>query len=96
MNAPAGYTAVHCTVHGRVQGVGFRYSAREAAVRLGMHGWVRNKWDGSVEVYAEGPADRVQQYTEWLRRGPPGARVEKLECTEQPYEDRYPRFTVEY
>jgi acylphosphatase len=64
---------------GRVQGVGFRMSACLAARRLGLDGWVRNLPDGRVEALAAGWAERLSAFENWLRAGPPGARVDHLE-----------------
>jgi acylphosphatase len=72
-------------ITGRVQGVGFRYFALEAAEREGLHGWVRNLPDRSVEVVAEGDAEAVDRFERRLRHGPPGARVDHVEV-----EDRVP------
>lgn len=83
-------------VHGRVQGVGFRYQTRSQAHRLGLGGYVRNRYDGSVEVEAEGPRDRVEQLRRWLEKGPPGARVTKVDVSEGPARGVYPSFTVEF
>jgi acylphosphatase len=66
-------------VSGRVQGVFFRASTREEAVRLRLSGYASNLRDGRVEVYAEGDDEALAQLEQWLRRGPPLARVEKLE-----------------
>jgi acylphosphatase len=66
-------------IGGRVQGVGFRYFTEAAAMREGIHGWVRNLPDGTVETVAEGDADAVERFERSLRHGPPGARVEQLE-----------------
>jgi acylphosphatase len=66
---------MHAVVSGRVQGVGFRYSAVREARRLGLTGCVRNLPDGAVEVIAEGPRGRLARLEAWLRLGPPGARV---------------------
>ena len=66
-------------VRGRVQGVGFRWSARSAAGELGLAGSVTNRADGAVEVEAEGPTDAVDEFIAWLRRGPAGARVTAVE-----------------
>lgn len=67
------------TVHGAVQGVGFRWwTAREAA-RLGVRGWVRNRWDGAVELLVEGGPTQVQALIEWLHRGPPYADVSRVD-----------------
>jgi len=68
-------TTRHLKISGRVQGVGFRYSMRVEARRLGVTGWVRNRHDGSVEAVAQGPAEAVEALLEWSRHGPPGARV---------------------
>ena len=66
-------------ISGRVQGVGFRYFTEAAAVREGIHGWVRNLPDGRVEAVAEGEASAVDRFESRLRHGPPGARVEDVE-----------------
>lgn len=65
----------HLEISGRVQGVGFRWFARERARTLGLSGWVRNNDDGSVEIAAEGPDDRMGEFVSQLRSGPPGASV---------------------
>lgn len=65
-------------VRGRVQGVGFRYFALDAARRDGLHGYVTNHDDGSVEAVAEGEADAVERFERALRRGPSRARVEQV------------------
>jgi acylphosphatase len=69
-------------VHGGVQGIGFRYSARREADRLGVAGWIRNRSDGAVEAEVEGDAGAVQAMLDWLAAGPPGARVEGTETAE--------------
>ncbi len=80
-------------VHGRVQGVWFRESARRRATELGVGGWVRNRSDGAVEAEVEGDAEAVEVLVSWFRHGPSGAHVERLEL-----EEREPRgesgFTV--
>ncbi|MFD4421041.1 acylphosphatase [Agromyces sp. NPDC058484] len=65
----------HVVVHGVVQGVGYRYSARLEAGRLGVSGWVRNRADGGVEAEVEGDEASVDAMLEWLAAGPPGAVV---------------------
>jgi acylphosphatase len=75
---------VSVRVRGRVQGVWYRGSTREEAVRRGVCGWVRNLPDGSVELEAEGPRDAVDALVAWCRRGPPGARVDALEVAPLP------------
>lgn len=81
-------------VRGRVQGVGFRYSTVLEASNLGLTGWVRNRSDGSVEVWFEGRDDAVAEMLDWLARGPGFARVTSREAAEQPPVG-FHRFTVE-
>ena len=68
-------TRLHAVVKGRVQGVGFRYFVEDNAARLGLSGWVRNLWDGSVEVTAEGERQDLEKLLKALQRGPVSARV---------------------
>lgn len=69
-------------MRGGVQGVGFRYSARMQAERLGVAGWVRNRADGTVEAEVEGDAASVQAMLDWLAQGPRGALVQGTEVAE--------------
>lgn len=66
-------------VHGRVQGVGFRYATVDAASGLGVDGWVRNRRDGTVEAWFQGSAASVESAVAWARRGPPAARVDRVD-----------------
>jgi acylphosphatase len=65
-------------VAGRVQGVGFRYYARDAARREGLAGTVRNLDDGRVEIVVEGEAESVTRFEHAIRQGPAGARVDDV------------------
>ena len=65
-------------VSGRVQGVGFRFFALDAARREGLHGYVANHDDGTVEAVAEGEAESVERFERALRRGPSKSRVEHV------------------
>jgi len=67
------------TVHGRVQGVGFRYFVSREARALGLHGEVRNLAGGGVEVSAEGERENLQRLLAAVRRGPSGASVSRVE-----------------
>jgi acylphosphatase len=71
-------------VRGRVQGVGFRQAAAWAAEECGVAGWVRNRLDGTVEVFVQGEAGAVACAVDWCRRGPPAARVAAVEVAEAP------------
>ena len=65
-------------MHGRVQGVGFRYFILSRAARLGLTGWVANEADGSVRCVAEGDRENLEALLAILRDGPPGARVDDV------------------
>ncbi len=69
---------LHAIVEGRVQGVGFRFFVQETANALGLTGWVRNRWDGSVEVLAEGQREKLEQLLNALYRGPRSAIVDQV------------------
>ena len=88
--------ALEAKVFGRVQGVGFRYSARQRAVQLKLTGWVRNEPDGSVTVHCEGPAGVLEEYLKWLDRGPPGAVVSRIDKRFLPARGTFRTFSIEY
>ena len=70
---------IHCIVRGRVQGVGFRYSAKIEADRLTLHGSVRNTPEGNVEIYACGTHADILTFIDWCKQGPSSAFVESLD-----------------
>jgi acylphosphatase len=74
--------AVDVIVWGVVQGVGFRWSARRAAERIGVTGWVRNRPDRAVEAHVEGSEERVSAMVSWLREGPADGRVDAIEVSD--------------
>ncbi len=71
--------AVRLCIFGRVQGVGYRAWLTSIAEESGVEGWVRNRADGSVEALLHGDPERVQGVVEQCYRGPPWARVERIE-----------------
>ena len=79
-------------VTGRVQGVGFRLATVRRAHMVGVDGWVRNNDDGSVEALVQGTPDQVDQMLEWMRQGPPQARVDDLASERQFIDRRFARF----
>jgi acylphosphatase len=70
-------------VHGRVQGVFFRDTTRRLALEHGVSGWVRNTWEGTVEAVFEGRPEAVERLVAFVRRGPSGAHVERVEVFEE-------------
>jgi acylphosphatase len=88
---------IHAIVHGRVQGVSFRYYTQLTAKSLGITGWVRNLPDGTVEVLGEGTANQIQKFTNFLQQGPSGARVDSLlELSENIASGEYQSFQITY
>ena len=77
----------HLSIHGRVQGVGFRWSLHAEATALGLTGWVRNRRDGSVEALVRGAPDAVAALTRWAWQGPPSAHVDRVLGNDQPESD---------
>ena len=71
-----------CIIKGKVQGVFFRASTQEKAYQLGVNGFARNLPDGSVEVLACGPIDKVQMLVDWLWQGSPLSQVNEVRCFE--------------
>jgi acylphosphatase len=73
-------------VHGRVQGVFFRDSARQRAEAHGVAGWIRNRPDGAVEAVLEGRPEAVERVVRFCETGPPRARIERVEVVDEPPE----------
>ncbi|MBN1596962.1 MAG: acylphosphatase [Bacteroidales bacterium] len=74
-------------VKGRVQGVGFRFSARNMAISLGIKGYVRNLYDGNVLIEAEGSEIQLKHFLEWCYKGPGYASVEDIEISDGEFKD---------
>ncbi len=88
--------AARFRVHGRVQGVGFRYSAQDRARKLALRGYVRNCADGSVELFAEGERAQLEKLAAWLEQGPPMSRVRRVDRDDLTPTGRYQKFSVTY
>jgi acylphosphatase len=86
----------HVIVEGRVQGVFFRYHTQEMAFKLDVKGWVKNRWDGSVEAAFEGDKERVNQIIQWCHRGPSEARVTKVHLDWEDYTGEFKDFSINY
>jgi acylphosphatase len=85
---------VHVFVTGKVQGVYFRQNTQLTAREHGVTGWVRNLPDGRVEAVIEGDDARVKKVAEWCRRGPPAARVDGIEITNEKYTGEFASFEI--
>jgi acylphosphatase len=82
-------------ISGRVQGVGFRYFAEHRANQLGILGYVRNCWDGTVEVYAVGDLISLEEFKNFLAQGPRSALVTNITESEEPVDKRCTTFVIE-
>lgn len=83
------------SISGRVQGVGYRFFAERWANQLGICGYVKNLWDGNVEVYGIGDPAPLEEFKRQLARGPRSALVASVEESDAPVNNRYKRFEIE-
>jgi acylphosphatase len=88
-------TAKKFVISGRVQGVGYRYFAERWAEQLGIAGYVKNLWDGTVEVYAIGDAMALEELKLRLTEGPRSARVTGVSESDEAVDKRYIDFMIE-
>ena len=86
----------HVVVHGLVQGVWFRASTRDEALRIGVGGWVRNLPDGNVEAVFEGEKKKVEEIVGWCHRGPSGAEVTKVDVSWSASKNEFTSFGIRY
>ena len=87
---------VHLFIKGRVQGVFFRATLRDLALRLGINGWVRNLWGSGVEAALEGEEKQVKEMIDWSHQGPPGARVDEVEVDWEKHQGEFKSFSIRY
>ena len=87
---------IHVYVSGQVQGVAFRYTAIRQARSLGIAGWVKNLYDGRVELLLEGDEAAVRQMVNWCHQGPRAAHVTGVEEELVPYSGQYFSFDVRF
>jgi acylphosphatase len=85
---------LHAQIYGHVQGVSFRYFVLTQAQQLHINGWVRNVWDGSVEVVAEGKREQLEKFLALLIRGPGAARVQNVLEKWQPATGEFSGFHI--
>ncbi len=84
----------HLSISGRVQGVVFRCYTQDIAQSLEIKGWVRNCWDGKVEIVMEGEEEKVEQLINWCYRGPRSAIVEKIDIEWEKYKGEFNSFGI--
>jgi len=89
-----GFVTRRFIVSGRVQGVYFRASTRDHALRLGLRGYAKNLSDGSVEVVANGTADSLEKLAQWLWHGPATAKVTDVQSADLPADGLQPEFAT--
>jgi acylphosphatase len=87
---------LHLRIRGRVQGVWYRGAMQAEARRHGVHGWVRNLPDGSVEAVVEGSAAAVRAVADWSRTGPSGARVVGVDERAEPATGEFADFDIRH
>ena len=87
---------LHAFVEGEVQGVGYRYFVVENARSLGLTGWVRNRYDGSVEVLVEGTRSYLEVLVDALQQGPRASRVSNVRTEWQAAEGAFSEFKIRY
>ncbi len=86
----------HIIIRGMVQGVGYRFFCHREAAALGVNGYVKNLFNGDVEVLAEGEEEIVGHFINLLKRGPHFSQVQDLDITTLAYEDKYRNFQIEF
>ncbi len=86
---------VSITIHGKVQGVGFRFSAIEKAIELGLTGEIKNYEKDKVQIEVEGEVELLKQFLGWCHRGPQGAKVEKVDYASTEELQKYEKFIAE-
>ncbi len=89
-------SSVNVVISGLVQGVFFRASTREMALKKGLQGWVRNLPDGNVEALFEGPREIIEEAVQWCQHGPAGASVNKVQERWGKYSGQFDRFDIRY
>jgi len=90
----ADFAQVLLVIHGRVQGVFFRFETQKMAKKLGLTGWVKNNDLGTVECLAEGDKLKLEQLIDWCKKGSDSALVEKVEIKWLPFVGEFSGFEI--
>ncbi|GAJ15768.1 unnamed protein product [marine sediment metagenome] len=94
MNKNGKKVRAHLLISGRVQGVAFRYYTQDIAQSLEIKGWVRNCWDGKVEIVVEGEEEKVKKLISRCYQGPGSAIVEKIDIEWEKYIGEFNSFGI--
>ena len=86
----------HLRIHGKVQGVGFRFFATRVARRLGLKGWIENLRDGTVEAQVEGEAAAIDDWIKEIKEGPRFAEVTKIDQQRKEFTGKLADFDVKF
>lgn len=86
----------HLRIHGKVQGVGFRFYATRVARRMGLKGWIQNNRDGTVEALVEGEKKDIDEWVEEIREGPRYAEVTRIDAESKEFSGKLPDFDVKF
>jgi len=87
---------VDILISGLVQGVFFRATTQEVALKLGLTGWVANQHDGNVHIVCEGEDVQVERFIKWCHQGPNNANVDTVTVTNEPYQGDFTDFEIAF
>lgn len=87
---------VHLVIHGNVQGVFFRAYLRDRAEQYHLTGWVKNNFDGTVEVVLTGEESALKEVVHWCHTGPSDAEVKKVDVTWEKHKGEFKEFEIRY
>ncbi len=86
---------VKLKIHGKIQGVFFRYTAKQIADKLKVKGWIKNNFDGTIDAVIEGKDEAVDEMVKWCKAGPTNSIVEKVDIREEYYKGEFKEFKIE-
>ncbi len=96
MSVKTSVKRAHITIHGKVQEVFFRAYMEDKAQSHNLTGWIKNCFDGTVEVVLEGNEDDVKQVVEWAHTGPSNAEVKKVDVSWEKPTNEFSEFSIQY
>lgn len=87
---------IHLVIKGRVQRVFYRSKACKKAIELGLFGWIKNNDDGTVELVARGPTEKLEEFIEWCKEGPELAKVKDIQIEKRAATEVNDSFEIKY